>query len=405
MTAIACHNPITSAQTWTPASVPPNEGLVAIASSADGNKLFAITGATGQIYITSTNAGATWGVYTEPQWLSGGSAYGSWNCIASSADGNTLLAMNDNAVWVSTNSGGSWVSNVVAGVSWWTSVALSADGTKAVAVVGNSWSLGHSTGGIYTSTNSGMTWSQTTAPIEPWTSVASSADGTILAATGYGSSMAIPVYISTNSGLTWMPAASPANVTGNAVACSADGHKIIMGGYDVTSASEGQIYTSTDLGNTWVSNNVSGGVPWYGVASSADGTRLIACSDPNSYVVTSTNSGTTWISNSLPDLEWTGVAASADGAKLAASYGDRYYPSGIYTSQTTPIPQLSSSLTNGTMTISWLIPSTAFILQQSSDLAGWSDVTNTPVLNLTNLENQIALPVSAANAFYRLVAP
>ena len=166
------------------------------------------------------------------------------------------------------------------------------------------------------------------------------------------------------------------------------------------------IYTSADLGNTWVSNNVSTDAEYmYGVASSADGSVLIACSEGYPFVFTSTNSGATWVTNSLPSLNWTCVAASADGTKLMASYIGFPSGGGIYTSQTTPAPQLSSSLTNGTMAISWLIPSTNFVLQQSSDLASWSDVTNTPVLNFTNLQNQVTLPTSSGNAFYRLAAP
>src|SRR5580658_1852106 len=69
----------------------------------------------------------------------------------------------------------------------WTSVAISAVGTRLVAV-GNSF--------IYTSTNYGSTWVSNNAPNVLWTSVASSADGTKLVATGGGA-----VY--TNSGTTW----------------------------------------------------------------------------------------------------------------------------------------------------------------------------------------------------------
>jgi len=55
---------------------------------------------------------------------------------------------------------------------------------------------------------------------------------------------------------------------------------------------------------------------------------------------------------------------------------------------------------------SWLIPSTNFVLQQNLDLTAtnWTDITNTHVLNLTNLQNQIFLPLPASNSFYRLKA-
>src|SRR5579859_6869614 len=58
----------------------------------------------------------------------------------------------------------------------WVSLAASADGTKLVAVSGSSVN-----GSVYTSTNSGFTWTlQTNAPIVYWGSVASSADGNYL---------------------------------------------------------------------------------------------------------------------------------------------------------------------------------------------------------------------------------
>jgi hypothetical protein len=65
----------------------------------------------------------------------------------------------------------------------------------------------------------------------------------------------------------------------------------------------------------------------------------------------------------------------------------------------------SLALSNGNLTLSWVIPSTNFILQQCSDLSSWANVTNTPVLNLGNLQNQVTLPASSAVGFYRLTTP
>jgi photosystem II stability/assembly factor-like uncharacterized protein len=68
----------------------------------------------------------------------------------------------------------------------WYSVASSADGTRLVAVV-----IG---GYIYTSWDSGATWTQRGSS-QSWQSVASSADGTKLVAVGWNS------YIYTSTGL------------------------------------------------------------------------------------------------------------------------------------------------------------------------------------------------------------
>ena len=44
-------------------------------------------------------------------------------------------------------------------------------------------------------------------------------------------------------------------------------------------------------------------------------------------------------------------------------------------------------------------------MQQSSDLGGWTDMTNPPVLNLTNLQNQVILSPPSGSVFYRPKTP
>jgi hypothetical protein len=81
------------------------------------------------------------------------------------------------------------------------------------------------------------------------------------------------------------------------------------------------------------------------------------------------------------------------------------YSGGIYTAQTTPTPQLNLAPTNSNLALSWLVPSTDFVLQQSCDLHNWSDVTNQPLLNLNNLQNQVMLSPTNSSGFYRLATP
>jgi hypothetical protein len=57
------------------------------------------------------------------------------------------------------------------------------------------------------------------------------------------------------------------------------------------------------------------------------------------------------------------------------------------------------------LAISWLIPSTNFVVQQSSDLISWVDLTNTPTLNLTNLNNELIISPTNSSGFYRLNTP
>jgi hypothetical protein len=132
-------------------------------------------------------------------------------------------------------------------------------------------------------------------------------------------------------------------------------------------------------------------------------------------IYTSTNCGATWISNSFPNPSaglWS-VASSADGGKLAAGAyfdyvgGGGFVGGGIYTCQNTLAPVLNITPASNNLALSWVVPSTDFVVQQNSDLctANWTDMTNTPVLNLTNLQNQVVLPLPAGNAFYRLKTP
>jgi hypothetical protein len=54
--------------------------------------------------------------------------------------------------------------------------------------------------------------------------------------------------------------------------------------------------------------------------------------------------------------------------------------------------------------ISWIVPSTSFVLQQSSDLTAtnWTDVPTPPALNFTNLHYEVTASPSLGNRFYRL---
>jgi len=124
-------------------------------------------------------------------------------------------------------------------------------------------------------------------------------------------------------------------------------------------------------------------------------------------LITSTNSGVTW--NPIASQTWSAVALSADGARLVATVGPPtstgypFYPfEFFYLSQTTPSPELNLSASDNNAAISWIIPSLNFTLQQSSNLTSWTDVTNQPVLNLTNLQNQVVLPPPNGNSFFRL---
>ena len=173
----------------------------------------------------------------------------------------------------------------------WSSVASSSDGTRLVAVSGGFDIDGVLTNGgyIYTSSDSGATWTQRTAPQQGWVSLASSSDGTKLVAVGNDS-----IYRSSDSGTTW--AQTGAQQLWSSVASSSDGTKL------VAVVAGDHIYTSSDSGVTWTQTTAPQ-QDWVSVASSSDGTNLVAVSGGvlvdgavvnDGYIYTSSDSGVTW---------------------------------------------------------------------------------------------------------------
>jgi len=355
---------------WTQTSATTNKSWLNVATSADGKIVCVIT--SGTPALLSTNGGKIWTTNGNL------TAYIS---IAASADG-TKLIMNawtnsGTYILVSTNTGSTWKQTILPNGDWWP-VASSADGARLVAAIYG--------GFIYVSTNSGTTWNTNTALSKHWTALASSADGNQVVAAATGDK----IYISTNSGLNWTATGAPTKSWRSI--CSSSNGKILAATDDVG------IYISTNSGGTWTTTNIVGQT----IACSADGTKLVIAGDQ---IWTSADSGMTWATNNAPNVpsSWYGVASSADGCKLVAV--NRFFM-GIWVGQITPSPQLNLQPTNGNFALSWIVPSTNFILEQNLDLstANWASLTNVPALNLTNLQEQVSLPVTNGNGFFRLIA-
>ena len=125
-----------------------------VASSSDGTKLVAAV-ISGQLY-TSTDSGVNWTARMTD-------VNRDWFSVASSADGTKLVAGVQVASFTPR-----WIRGELdarEAILNWQSLASSADGTKLVAAVFN--------GQLYTSVDSGVTWTQRDS-VRPWYSVASS---------------------------------------------------------------------------------------------------------------------------------------------------------------------------------------------------------------------------------------
>ena len=166
------------------------------------------------------------------------------------------------------------------------------------------------------------TWSQVASSLS-WRSITSSSDGTKLAAVAYGGY----IYTSTDSGATWTERRPTTGVTRNwySITSSSDGTKL------AAVASGGYIYTSTDSGVNWTERRPTTGVTrnWLSITSSSDGTKLAAVAY-GGYIYTSTDSGVNWTERQPTagtTRYWRSITSSSDGTKLAAvAYGDYIYP-------------------------------------------------------------------------------
>ena len=423
------YSSIDSGITWRPTAAP-NLAGTALASSADGYRVIAGGGA---------------GLCTLPY-------LGPWRPAAAPIGGCRAVAVSSNAakcvaagaqIYTSTDSGASWKATSAPTTDWW-AVASSADGTTLIAadqVYHNDYPS-FAGGAIYRSLDSGGTWIRTSAPMNGWMSLASSADGTkmVAAAASIYSAFDNQIYTSTNAGATWALTRAPTNVYWLSVACSADGDKLVAAG-------GGGIYMSPDSGGTWNQASVPN-VWWMSVASSADGTKLVAGAEGD-VVYTSTNSGATWAADPVPTNDWSSVASSADGTTLLAVGGWAYFstnsgavwaplenPAGaswyavacsgdgksiVALDQfglgaigtlnlpppgppAPPAPRLTLGVSGADLLLSWLVPSTGFVLQQNSDLTSpdWLDVTIQPNFFYNDLHNQLIVTPSQGSIFFRM---
>jgi hypothetical protein len=215
-------------------------------------------------------------------------------------------------------------------------IATSRDGTRVAAAPAG--------GKIWTSINSGLTWTeQGGSPDAGWKGIASSADGMKLYA------VADHIYRSTDGGVTWTSVGNlswlgiPDSAACRTIACSADGTRVVAAGEAGSSAwsPHGLIWISSSSGlpNTW--NAYGSDNNWERVKMSGDGQRLLAVETHEfdwyfefyavSTVQLSTDGGGSWNTvfdggplGSIPDLASVqDVACSEDCSKLVMTTFER----------------------------------------------------------------------------------
>jgi hypothetical protein len=266
--------------TWTKQNDIGQANWKAVASSADGSRLAALDfyeDVNSRYVYTSSDYGVTW-VQNAASAVNG--VWSTWASIDSSADGSHLIAstadsMMGGSIYTSEDYGVTWTYQPGAGNHVFYSVTSSADGSKLAAAAGQN-------NFIYTSTDYGVAW---TARLDDtdrhWSSITSSADGTKLAAVNRSTKIGQGnytngdhIYTSTDSGVTWTEQQGTPLLKWSSITSSADGTKLAAtDGYSTSNG--GYLYTSTDSGVTWIEQTAIAIETWQSIASNADGSRLI----------------------------------------------------------------------------------------------------------------------------------
>jgi hypothetical protein len=219
-----------------------------VTASADGANLLASLLAGAPTTFQSTDSGSSWSELT-------GGENRLWSEMAASHDGTTVIAISQDStaceIWVSRDSGTNWTRRNTQRA--WRGVALSADGSRMIAVARG--------GQIHQSMDYGETWISSQSNRE-WTAVTSSADGQTLAATVENGM----IYLSRNGGGTWSGVESKR--LWRSISASASGMTILA------AASPGQLYLSQDAGASWSPQESSRS--WTDVTVSGDGSKLFA---------------------------------------------------------------------------------------------------------------------------------
>jgi len=258
---------------------------------------------------TPAHATVTWTTHTP-------AIYSNWKGVTSSADGTHLAAFRTSGnIYTSADSGLTWVdaSTSIGSTKTWNGITSSSDGTHLAATYGTGAS-----GGIYTSADSGATWiSQAGAPNDQLGPISSSADGSHLVTGAQNSYANRLIYTSSDFGVTWVSrtTSGASNKRWLNIASSSDGSKLAATFIDATGT--GGLMTSSDSGVTWTLRAGVGVSRYLFLAMNSDGTRLVV-GKVNGKVLISSDSGVNFTEvTTLGDKFWTAVASSSDGTHLA----------------------------------------------------------------------------------------
>lgn len=257
--------------------------------SSNGVKAIGVVNG-GKVYITN-DVGTTWNI---PVAFSSTSTYQYCSCTS---DFTKLTVCSSTTLYVSTNSGASWVtrdvSNILLSASSLVFAEYSSDGTLIYASGSN---------GLYVSTNDGITFTKVNNlglyPLLTNNIAISSDNNIVLIEVKYNTYQTM-LFISRDAGQTWIEIVdlpdNPLTVSSTWKMTMSYNGETIMVGMGVF------VYISRDYGQTWTRISNIYGIP----LMSSDASKMVVCSDANynsNYAFNvSVDSGITWTSVSNID--------------------------------------------------------------------------------------------------------
>jgi hypothetical protein len=317
-----------------------------------------------------------------------------WSSISMSADGTRLLAVvSGGSIWQSTDFGVNWIPRAEVGQYPYGATASSADGGTLVVASTNRY--------VTVSVDSGLSWGEKVAAGQAnWSAVASSQAGSNLVATANGG----VIYTSADSGANWVPRASSRPWQG--VASSANGTNL------VAVAANDFIWASGNAGQTWGAFAAAGQRAWRAVAVNTNTSKIIAVT-LGGPVMLSANSGAAWVAaTALGNGAWSSVASSEDGSILAVTkYGGKIYVStdsgATWTEQETNRNWTSIALSaNGRRLAATVANGNIFVSEPSligtttTGVNGYLTGSNYSAVELQYAGDNLFFPISSAGTIF-----
>ena len=257
-----------------------------IAASESG--LYLIAGVFGGGIYISNNSANSWHFYNNTQ-----TNQASFHSVAISFTGQYQLAGSSNGLFLSSTYGSLFqipTSIATINISPWQSVTMNSNGQYMAAVLccGN----GGSQGGIYYSTNHGVTWSQSSASSKNnWISVSSNANGNQMYAINRNSNYSGVVYTSSNNGMNWTSSTNtPKDKILSQIITSASGQYVALASYNDS------IFISSNNGVNWAVALGTSDVSWNDIVIDSTGQYYVAVGD-NSTIFSSYNYGKSFVNN------------------------------------------------------------------------------------------------------------